>query len=81
MVQRRRAQPAGDYDDDVGLPRQQHRPSGGQQDAAEIGLGSEDASEWFLGELDKHFGRIVRELEDRMIIEFERRGGRNWGML
>ena len=40
-----------------------------------------EASEWFERELDKHFGRIVREVQDRMVIEFERRGGRNWGML
>lgn len=34
--------------------------------------------EWFREQLDDNLDRLVRLLEDRMIVELERRGGRAW---
>jgi hypothetical protein len=36
------------------------------------------ATEWFRTQLDASMQRVVRQLEDRMIVELERRGGRSW---
>jgi hypothetical protein len=41
-------------------------------------LGSELAAAWFRQQLDANMQRVVRQLEDRMIVELERRGGRTW---
>lgn len=41
-------------------------------------LDSGEAKEWFADQLDRNFDRLVNALEDRMIVEFERRGGRLW---
>jgi hypothetical protein len=54
----------------------QHRKDGG-------GIGAQlrqstDASEWFAEQLERNFDALVTALEDRMIVEFERRGGRLW---
>jgi hypothetical protein len=35
----------------------------------------------FLAEFNEHLPQIMRLIEDRMIIELERRGGRTWGNL
>jgi hypothetical protein len=42
------------------------------------GFGSDRSVEWFREQLDQHLDRVVRMLEDRMIVELERRGGRAW---
>jgi hypothetical protein len=36
------------------------------------------SDEWFRTQLDANLDRVVRMLEDRMIVELERRGGRAW---
>ena len=41
-------------------------------------FGSERSAEWFRQQLDANMQRVVRQLEDRMIVELERRGGRTW---
>jgi hypothetical protein len=37
------------------------------------------AEAWFVEQLTRHFDQIINQLEQRMIVEFERRGGRTWG--
>lgn len=37
------------------------------------------AEDWFVEQLTRHFDQIINQLEQRMIVEFERRGGRTWG--
>lgn len=39
---------------------------------------SPEAREWFAEQLERNFGWLVTALEDRMLVEFERRGGRLW---
>lgn len=54
---------------------------GSNRGSGEIGSqlkDSADAAEWFADQLDRNFDRLVNALEDRMIVEFERRGGRIW---
>jgi len=41
-------------------------------------FGSQRAADWFRQQLDANMQRVVRQLEDRMIVELERRGGRSW---
>ena len=42
--------------------------------------GDPKASEWFEEQLQAHLQPLLRMIEDRMIIEVERRGGRTWRM-
>lgn len=56
-------------------------PSASGQGGHELGARLRDssgASEWFSEELERNFDWLVTALEDRMIVEFERRGGRLW---
>ena len=58
-------------------------PVPSREGRGELNLGdqlnnSAEAKEWFADQLDKNFDRLVHALEDRMIVEFERRGGRLW---
>ncbi len=39
---------------------------------------SNPSAEWFREQLDANLDHVVRLLEDRMIVELERRGGRAW---
>jgi hypothetical protein len=39
---------------------------------------AEPSAEWFRTNLDANIDRIIRLVEDRMIVELERRGGRSW---
>jgi len=39
---------------------------------------SDRSAEWFRDQLEVNLDRVVRLLEDRMIVELERRGGRAW---
>jgi hypothetical protein len=39
------------------------------------------ADEWFKEQLRDNFSHIMNMIEDRMIEELERRGGRIWGGL
>jgi hypothetical protein len=39
---------------------------------------SPGAADWFRRQLDANMQRVVRQLEARMIVELERRGGRSW---
>lgn len=41
----------------------------------------EDPEAWFIEQLDRNFDHIVHRLEQRMLLDFERRGGRMWGEL
>lgn len=44
-------------------------------------LGSDpNASAWFEEQLQSHLQPLLRMIEDRMIVEVERRGGRTWRM-
>ena len=40
--------------------------------------GPNPSDEWFRKQLEANLDRVVRLLEDRMIVELERRGGRAW---
>lgn len=50
---------------------------------AQAGSGEDEgqSEEWFVEQLDRQIDRIIRKVEERMIREFERRGGRHWGAL
>ena len=39
---------------------------------------SSEVREWFAEQLERNFDWLVNALEDRMLVEFERRGGRLW---
>jgi hypothetical protein len=39
---------------------------------------SDEASEWFDRQLDRKIDMILRRIEDRTIVDLERRGGRTW---
>jgi hypothetical protein len=55
------------------------RSSYGSSGGASSPFGSErEAAEWFDKRLAANVGPLVRMIEDRMRIELERRGGRNW---
>ena len=51
-------------------------PQRGQMSDELFGPGG--SVEWFREQLDDNLDRLVRLLEDRMIVELERRGGRAW---
>ena len=40
-----------------------------------------DAPQWFREQLDRNLAGLLRMIEDRMIVELERRGGRTWRSL
>ncbi|MGB0113080.1 MAG: DUF4157 domain-containing protein [Ilumatobacteraceae bacterium] len=42
--------------------------------------GDDSAPEWFEEQLQAHLQPLLRMIEDRMIVELERRGGRTWRM-
>jgi hypothetical protein len=42
---------------------------------------NDDAETWFIKQIDRNFDHIVHQLEQRMLLDFERRGGRIWGEL
>lgn len=44
-------------------------------------LDSPEGREWFREQLKDHVDLVVRALEDHVIVELERRGGRTWGSL
>ncbi|MEX2627966.1 MAG: hypothetical protein WD225_13850, partial [Ilumatobacteraceae bacterium] len=44
-------------------------------------LDSPEGREWFREQLKDHIDLVVRALEDHVIVELERRGGRSWGNL
>jgi len=51
----------------------------------EVPLGTQlqrddSAAAWFEDQLNEHMSSLLRMIEDRMIIELERRGGRTWRM-
>lgn len=58
-------------------------PAAGGAPAANAGsmLDNPEAEQWFADQLDRNFDRLLGIIEDRMIMEFERRGGRIWGGL
>jgi len=43
-----------------------------------IDLGNQTADEWFREQLAANLQPLLRMIEDRMIVELERRGGRTW---
>jgi hypothetical protein len=49
--------------------------------ASAVANSSTRESGGFLAEFNEHLPQIMRLIEDRMIIELERRGGRTWGNL
>jgi len=51
----------------------------GEQTSARWDPHSHAAKEWFVEELQRNIDVILRRVEDQMIIELERRGGRMWG--
>lgn len=40
-----------------------------------------NGDEWFRAQVERNMDLITRRLEERMTVEFERRGGRMWGGL
>jgi len=51
----------------------------GEAAQVDAGLSSEEISTRIDSEVNRRLDMIVRNIEDRMIIELERRGGRSWG--
>ncbi len=49
-----------------------------EESKSETTSGTGPSAEWFREQLDANLDRVVRLLEDRMIVELERRGGRAW---
>jgi hypothetical protein len=51
---------------------------GGGTDGLDRFIESEEGREWFRQQLLDHMDLVVRSLEDHVIVELERRGGRSW---
>jgi hypothetical protein len=41
-------------------------------------MNTPDGKMWFRDQLGRNFDWLLREIEDRMIVDLERRGRRNW---
>ncbi len=65
--------------------RRSDGPAIGENRSSITGVGQRmegpEAEAWFTEQLERNMDLINRRLEERMIIEFERRGGRMWGGL